>query len=300
VAVSAVAVLVPVAGASAAVWQAVLLVASGEAGAHWAETLLLLACLACAGTLLWATAAAVAGVHEGWRTGADAAARPAPPVVGGPRPSRAAPGRPGHVLAATVAAVVVAALTTGPATASARPSPWPAPSATAPAPVPSTSPGPVAPSPPDAEVAVADGEDAPDGTWGALADPPVPRTPVPVAPPRSGPCTGSRAAAGSPSTGTVVSAAVLAAVEPFRAPRAVDPATTALLTGTPSRSPDEHEVVVRSGDSLWSLVEAHLGPRATDDEVARTWPSWWQANRTTIGEDPDRLVPGQRLVVPVP
>lgn len=89
--------------------------------------------------------------------------------------------------------------------------------------------------------------------------------------------------------------------EDFRAPRTVAPASAALVTGAPTRQPDEaRQVVVTAGDSLWSLVEAHLGPGAGDAEVAAAWPAWWQANRSTIGDDPDLLLPGQLLTVPAP
>lgn len=142
----------------------------------------------------------------------------------------------------------------------------------------------------------------PDGTWGALVDAPTTSpsaAPVPAVQPDA-PVPGGDARPVDPAPDGEAASVGTAAAPPFRAPRAVDPATTALVTGTPSRSADDREVVVRSGDSLWSLVEAHLGPGATDHEVATTWPSWWRANRTTIGDDPDRLLPGQRLVVPVP
>lgn len=276
--VSIVAMLVPAAGATASAWQAASLATSGEAATSWAEALLLLACLGSAGTLSWATAAVVVGVRDGWLAGPDSDND----IDTGTWPPRAGARRPGHVVAATVAAVVVAALTAGPASASAQP----------------TAAGPVA---------GADAADEPEGTWGALADPGPPR----LDPPDTGASTNPDSTTGTTATGattaaptttatTAALAAALAAAEPFRAPRAVDPGTTALVTGTPSRATREREVVVHRGDSLWSLVEAHLGPGATDAEVALTWPTWWQANRATIGEDPHRLLPGQRLVLPVP
>jgi hypothetical protein len=57
-------------------------------------------------------------------------------------------------------------------------------------------------------------------------------------------------------------------------------------------------VVVRRGDTLWSIAARHLGPDATDAEIAEQWPRWWQANRGRIGDDPDLLLPGQVLVAP--
>jgi hypothetical protein len=60
----------------------------------------------------------------------------------------------------------------------------------------------------------------------------------------------------------------------------------------------EQTVVVRRGDTLWDLAARHLGPAATDAEIAREWPLWFAANRAAIGSDPDRLRPGQQLTPP--
>lgn len=59
-------------------------------------------------------------------------------------------------------------------------------------------------------------------------------------------------------------------------------------------------VAVRSGDSLWTLAADQLGPLATDVEIARQWPRWYDLNRHVIGPDPDLLLPGQLLTVPPP
>jgi len=58
------------------------------------------------------------------------------------------------------------------------------------------------------------------------------------------------------------------------------------------------EVVVRRGDSLWEIAARHLGPDASDAQIARAWPAWFEANREVVGEDPDLLRPGQRLRTP--
>ncbi|GAA4408485.1 hypothetical protein GCM10023168_25970 [Fodinibacter luteus] len=60
------------------------------------------------------------------------------------------------------------------------------------------------------------------------------------------------------------------------------------------------DVVVTRGDSLWSIASRHLGPGATDAEVAEAWPAWFEANRHVIGADPDLLLPGQVLRAPDP
>lgn len=57
-------------------------------------------------------------------------------------------------------------------------------------------------------------------------------------------------------------------------------------------------VTVTSGDSLWHLAAAELGPLATDIEIAERWPDWHTANRAVIGDDPSLIRPGQTLIVP--
>ncbi|MBW8173656.1 LysM peptidoglycan-binding domain-containing protein [Ornithinimicrobium sp. Arc0846-15] len=59
------------------------------------------------------------------------------------------------------------------------------------------------------------------------------------------------------------------------------------------------EVVVRRGDTLWSLAEQSLGPMATAQEVAQAWPAWHEANRSVIGPDPHMIYPGQVLRPPI-
>ncbi|MEO8222619.1 MAG: hypothetical protein ABI563_17750 [Specibacter sp.] len=75
--------------------------------------------------------------------------------------------------------------------------------------------------------------------------------------------------------------------------------------GTPPASPSTKEpdsssleVVVKNGDSLWTIVAAALGPFSTDVEVAQAWPRWYSANRDTIGADPNYILPGQVLHAP--
>ncbi|MBG6216599.1 nucleoid-associated protein YgaU [Arthrobacter sp. CAN_A6] len=70
-----------------------------------------------------------------------------------------------------------------------------------------------------------------------------------------------------------------------------------------ARSPDSVageavEVIVKPGDSLWTIAAAHLGAFATDSEVAAAWPSWYVANRDVIGGNPSLLYPGQILRIP--
>ncbi|MCQ1985347.1 MULTISPECIES: LysM peptidoglycan-binding domain-containing protein [unclassified Arthrobacter] len=88
------------------------------------------------------------------------------------------------------------------------------------------------------------------------------------------------------------------AVSPLWRPSPPQPAAGGLLTGVPR--PDEREVVVAAGDTLWSLAASQLGPQATDAETAALWPRWYELNREVIGPDPGLIHPGQVLAVPPP
>ena len=88
---------------------------------------------------------------------------------------------------------------------------------------------------------------------------------------------------------------------PDRPPPAVNPHHARLLA--PPLRPTvatSDRLTVRRGDTLWSIAAAHLGPGASDAEVAAEWPRWYEANRPVIGDDPDDIVPGQRLQAPLP
>ncbi|MFK5633022.1 MULTISPECIES: LysM peptidoglycan-binding domain-containing protein [unclassified Ornithinimicrobium] len=70
------------------------------------------------------------------------------------------------------------------------------------------------------------------------------------------------------------------------------------LVGVVPTASGEQAVVVHRGDTLWDIAARHLGAQATDQDVAEAWPRWYAANRDLIGDDPDLVLPGQRLVVP--
>jgi nucleoid-associated protein YgaU len=67
---------------------------------------------------------------------------------------------------------------------------------------------------------------------------------------------------------------------------------------TPSSEQSRRTVTVVRGDSLWSIAARHLGPHATDQQVAREWPRWYAVNRRVIGSDPDLIRVGQVLTAP--
>ena len=41
-----------------------------------------------------------------------------------------------------------------------------------------------------------------------------------------------------------------------------------------------------------------MGVDPSNAEIARFWPAIYEANRGTIGENPNLIFPGQRLVIP--
>lgn len=73
-----------------------------------------------------------------------------------------------------------------------------------------------------------------------------------------------------------------AARRPDRVPREVEPA----------------EVVVRPGDSLWTIAATALGPGADSATVTAYWQRIHLLNRRVVGTDPDVIRPGQHLALP--
>jgi nucleoid-associated protein YgaU len=71
---------------------------------------------------------------------------------------------------------------------------------------------------------------------------------------------------------------------------------TDVRSGQPVRVPAR--VVVKPGDTLWSIAATELGPNASAEDVANRWPAWYAANRPLIGPDPDLILPGQVLRIP--
>jgi nucleoid-associated protein YgaU len=57
--------------------------------------------------------------------------------------------------------------------------------------------------------------------------------------------------------------------------------------------------LVVPGDSLWSIATEHA-PRSDVATVARETQRWYDANRATVGPDPNLIRPGQRLSAPAP
>ncbi len=143
-------------------------------------------------------------------------------------------------------------------------------------------------------VTMAQATPPPDPGWGpapaSVETSPHPAwTPEPVAGPAS-------------SSQTSVADTTASAGDPRWKPKA--PASDPGLLSRPSSrqeiAHDDAGVVVKAGDSLWSLAASRLGPFATDVEVALMWPKWYAANLAAIGGDPSVLTPGQVLRPPAP
>lgn len=74
------------------------------------------------------------------------------------------------------------------------------------------------------------------------------------------------------------------------APAASAPRTAAL--------PATRSVRVLPGDSLWSISRELLPSGSDDARIAGAWHRLHRANHSRIGDDPDLILPGTRLVVP--
>jgi len=95
--------------------------------------------------------------------------------------------------------------------------------------------------------------------------------------------------------GSTLSAPPAALLEGLRLP---DRPTGRSQPPEPPGQPDP--VVVRPGDTLWSIAAQALGRNATAAAIAAAWPSWYAANRQAIGPDPDLIHPGTVLHPPAP
>lgn len=86
-------------------------------------------------------------------------------------------------------------------------------------------------------------------------------------------------------------------------PRLDDPSVIAIVEQVteqqlPQKPPLTVAYTVQPGDSLWDISQQLLGPGATAREINQTWQLIYRDNRTTIGANPNRLVPGQVLRIP--
>jgi len=73
-------------------------------------------------------------------------------------------------------------------------------------------------------------------------------------------------------------------------------------TGTPHVQPASaqqgSEYVVVRGDCLWNIAQRILGPNASNATILEYTVRIYQNNRSTIGDNPDLVLPGQRILLP--
>ncbi|RKW71648.1 hypothetical protein DWQ67_02075 [Galactobacter caseinivorans] len=112
--------------------------------------------------------------------------------------------------------------------------------------------------------------------WSITARPPAESAPSDAAPYGAAPSDSGSGAPGYSASGT-------------------GPALPPIWGGGPRTSND---VVVRQGDSLWSIAQRRLGPDATAADIDREWRLWYRHNHAVIGPDPDLIHPGQLLRAP--
>ncbi len=83
---------------------------------------------------------------------------------------------------------------------------------------------------------------------------------------------------------------------PADAPESPQPDQTSATT--PRTEDDPAVVVVRGGDSLWSIAAHHLPPDSADTDIDSAWRAWYSTNQQVIGDNPDLIQPGQLLLPP--
>jgi hypothetical protein len=155
----------------------------------------------------------------------------------------------------------------------------------------------------------------PDPTWQPSvsvpavlgATPPPPAAAGPETPAAETAAAGTAPAEGAPAeTTSAERAPAESAPEPRALPQpgwtpSAPLAPTGLLVQQPARGAEAAgtpTVEVRPGDTLWSIVARHLGPGATELDIAAAWPDWYEANRGAIGDSPHLILPGQLLTAP--
>jgi hypothetical protein len=137
------------------------------------------------------------------------------------------------------------------------------------------------PAGPDAEPAAAS---VPAEPAGAAAEPPAEPAEPAVDTQPAIPAEAAPAAAGS-----TADAVPNAATAPTRLPPSTE------LTTERDAAAKTADVIVRPGDSLWSIAAENLPSGATTAQIDAAWREWYRANRDVIGDDPNLIRPGQHL-----
>jgi LysM repeat protein len=116
------------------------------------------------------------------------------------------------------------------------------------------------------------------------------------APAPAAPSTPASAATPAPAGAATPVPAATEPAAPASPPASASAPTAADPTAAPA--PAGAEVTVQPGDCLWRIAAHGLGAGATDSDVDNAWRAWYFVNHEVIGDDPDVIVPGQRLVAP--
>jgi resuscitation-promoting factor RpfA len=108
--------------------------------------------------------------------------------------------------------------------------------------------------------------------------------------------------ASAPASTTAGSEPGPGAAEPTspQAPGGHGPEASAAGGGTGLIDPAEtRSYVIQPGDTLWDVAEAHLSPsQRSPSRIDRYWRQVHAANRDVLGDDPDLIHPGVRVVLP--
>jgi resuscitation-promoting factor RpfA len=107
-------------------------------------------------------------------------------------------------------------------------------------------------------------------------------------------CSGRTAAPTRPSAATGMSTTT----EPSSEPGSRQSQLPAAHPASSEDHPKPRVITVAAGDTLWDIASGQLGPDASTTDIAAEWPRWFVANRQVIGDDPDLIHPGERLVPP--
>jgi nucleoid-associated protein YgaU len=166
------------------------------------------------------------------------------------------------------------------------------------------SPGAVATSQPTAPMAVVAPAAAAADALGINLDWPVARPAVETAPATTASesevpyMTPPRAALAPPHEAPAGGSADEPSAPPAAPPASPDPAAAPVTAAAPLAMEASSGVVVRPGDSLWSIAADQLPDDATPARIDATWRAWYRANRDIIGPDPNLVMPGQVLYAP--
>ncbi len=112
-----------------------------------------------------------------------------------------------------------------------------------------------------------------------------------------------------PMAGVLAGSLLLLVVRERPARAATPPPVVRLGAAVPGPNPidppniESHaEYVVVTGDSLWAIARRHLEAATEEEpsssEVDRLWRAIYAENRRVVGDDPNLILPGQRLRLP--